>query len=103
MLNMTAARFEATVPNNQYFGIGYGKTMTSTDMVAWQADKDLSKQLDMYSYGRYTPNTDSKNDYVTTFTYNTTHTIFTSDRLLDTGDGQDFVIPYVSYKSMYMS
>eukprot|EP00347_Sterkiella_histriomuscorum_P007376 403349177 len=91
---MTTARFQATVPNNQYFSIGFGKTMTNCDMVLWQAQQASSKVQDMYSRGRYQPDIDSKNNYVTNFTYNNTHTVFTSDRLLSTGDSLDYIIPY---------
>jgi hypothetical protein len=36
-------KFEVTVPNGQYFGLGYGWSMIDTDMVWWSADGNLSK------------------------------------------------------------
>lgn len=70
--------------------------MFGTDMVIWEANGQNSKALDLYSYGWETPIIDSQQDYTTTFTYNSTHTTFISDRLLATGDSSDFIITTVS-------
>ena len=42
MPNSNTVRFQATVPNNQYFSIGFGKTMSNCDMVIWQANGNNS-------------------------------------------------------------
>jgi len=87
MLNATTVRFVVTVPNNQYFSLGFGKTMTNCDMVIWQANGLAnSNVLDLYSYGETTPLIDKQQDYVSTKVYNGTHVIFTSDRKINTGD-----------------
>ena len=91
-----SVRFLVVVPANNYFSIAYGTTMFGTDMVIWEANGPNSKALDLYSYGWETPIIDSQQDYTTTFTYNSTHTTFISDRLLATGDSSDFIIPTVS-------
>ena len=100
MISNTTVRFIVAVPKNHYVAIGYGVTMTNCDMVAWQANGASSTVLDLYSLNHQTPATDSVNNYVTNFTYNSSYTLFVSDRLLDTGDSKDFVIPYVSFPSL---
>ena len=94
-LNTTHARFYVIVKYNQYFSIGFAPTMTNCDMVVWQANGANSKCVDLYSTGHPTPSTDANQNYVTTFTYNSTHTIFTSDRALSTGDSKDYQISLV--------
>ena len=51
-------RFTATVPNNNYFSIGFGSTMYSTDMILWQASGASSKVTDLWSTSESTPLTD---------------------------------------------
>ncbi|CDW73069.1 cytochrome b5-like heme steroid binding domain containing protein [Stylonychia lemnae] len=94
MLDQTTVRFNAIVPNNQYFSIGFAKTMTNCDMIIWQAKQDQSTAIDLYSRGRYTPDIDTIQSYLTSFKYNSTHTEFISDRQLITNDTMDQVIPY---------
>ena len=96
MVNATTARFTATVPNNQYFSIGFGKTMTNCDMVLWQANGNSSLITDLWSTGRSTPARDPIQNYASNFTFNGTHVEFSSDRNLTTNDTRDTVIPYVS-------
>jgi len=51
-LNTTIDQFTfiATVPNNNYFSIGFGPTMTNTDMILWQANgASGSRTSDMWS------------------------------------------------------
>ena len=91
-------RMNVTVPNNHYFSVGFGKTMTNCDMVLWQANGLQSKTVDLWSKGRFTPDTDSQQDYNSTFTYNGTHVIFISDRKMNTGDSLDFVIKNVTLR-----
>ena len=85
------------MPNNNYFAIGYGVNMAGTDMVIWEANGKSSKALDLYSYGHSKPPVDPIQNYHSSFTYNSSHIMFTSDRLLDTGDPNDYVIELVSY------
>ena len=54
----TTIRFLVVVPNNQYFAIGFGKTMTNCDMVIWQAASAQSRVQDLYSFDRSTPTID---------------------------------------------
>ncbi len=65
-------------------------------MIIWEANSDQSRAVDLWSTGHDTPKTDSRQDYNSTFTYNSTHVVFISDRLWNTGDPYDFVIKNVS-------
>lgn len=69
--------------------------MTNCDMVIWQANGKDSKVQDLWSTGRDTPKIDKRQDYVSTYTFNSTHVSFVSDRKLNTRDSQDFVIKNV--------
>jgi len=51
-LNTTTNQFKftATVPNNNYLSIGFGSSMTNTDMILWQANGATSSRTsDMWS------------------------------------------------------
>jgi len=41
--------FDATVPDGQYFSIGFGPDMTDTDMILWQSNGIESQQRDLWS------------------------------------------------------
>jgi hypothetical protein len=69
--------------------------MTNCDMVIWQANGKDSVVQDLWSTGRDTPRIDQRQDYVSTYTFNTTHVSFVSDRKINTKDSQDFVIKNV--------
>jgi len=84
--------FVATVPKDQWFSIGFGTSMTDTDMVLWQA-KDAGICKDLYSSGHRVPGTakdgtglTETQDYTTTVKKEGDNYEFTSTRLLDTGD-----------------
>jgi hypothetical protein len=55
--------------------VGYGTTMTNTDMVWWSANTTSSQQLDLYSTGETTPTTDAVNAYNTTFIINSDNSV----------------------------
>ena len=42
-------KYTVTVPNGQYFAIGYGWSMKNTDMVSWHASGNASNQKDLWS------------------------------------------------------
>lgn len=86
MLDPQTVRFSVVMPNNEYFGIGFGSTMYNCDMVVWFANGQNSQAVDLYSYDHGTPRTDSQQDYKTSFTVSGSTVTFTSDRLLSTGD-----------------
>jgi len=102
MTDNATIRMNVTVPNNHYFSVGFGKTMTNCDMVIWQANGLQSRAVDLYSKGRFTPDTDTKQDYNTTSEYNGTHVIFVSDRKMNTLDPFDFVIKNVRTCAFYV-
>ena len=76
MLNATydstlgAVIYDVCVQPNSWLAIGYGTSMTNTDMVWWSANDAASEQRDLYSTGHKTPSTDAVNAYTTTFTVN---------------------------------
>ena len=94
LLNDTHIRAIAQVPLNEYFAIGFNtKNMKNCDMVIWLANPSNINQWDCYSTGNYQPPQDSlPNDWSTTYTQNSSHVEFVSDRKVDTGDSQDYAI-----------
>ena len=52
--------FQVVVPNNNYFSIGFGSTMWSTDMVVWMANGYQSQTIDLWSTGDWKPLTDGQ-------------------------------------------
>jgi hypothetical protein len=42
MIDDANIRMNVTVPNNHYFSVGFGKTMTNCDMIIWQANGQQS-------------------------------------------------------------
>ena len=96
MIDPNTVRFLVEVPNNQYFSIGFGPTMFGCDEVVWEANGQNSAAYDLWSIDYRTPSIDPHQDYTTTYVYNGTHVTFTSDRVLNTGDNLDFIIPTVS-------
>ncbi len=50
--------FIVNVPHNSYFAIGFGTSMTDTDMLAFRSSKDKSKVEDLWSTGHTKPMTD---------------------------------------------
>ena len=52
--------------------------------------------MDVYSRGHSTPALDPIQNYMTVYNFNNTHVTFTSDRPLNTGDSNDYIIPLVS-------
>ncbi len=61
-------RYNIDMPANTYFSFGYGKNMRNVDMVVWLAGSSGVVVQDLYSYGDYTPDVDSHQDYTTTKT-----------------------------------
>lgn len=87
--------FVATVPNNNYFAIGFGTSMRNTDMILWQAIGEKSVTTDLWSTGHGRPATDSNQNLDSSFMVSPDgKTVkFTTKRFLNTNDSQDFVIP----------
>ena len=50
--------FYATVPNNSWLGIGFGQSMSNTDMIGWLVEDGVGEARDMYSRGYQKPDTD---------------------------------------------
>ena len=47
--------FKAVVPDDSWFSIGFGPTMTNTDMILWTVDKGVGRVADLFSFGQSTP------------------------------------------------
>ena len=60
--------YDVCVPDGNWFAIGYGSSMTNTDMVWWSANTTNSTQLDLYSLTTTTPSIDAQNAYTTVWT-----------------------------------
>jgi len=92
--------FEAEVPTDTWLGIGFGRTMVNTDMIALQAYADINKSSinDLWSTKRDASPARDKVDNLLNKTVvanpdRGTQT-FKFSRLLDTGDvTNDFIIP----------
>ena len=41
--------FKVEIPNNSYLGIGFGPTMTDTDMIVWEVYNGIGSVRDLYS------------------------------------------------------
>ena len=81
--------FNITVPNQNYFAIGFGLTMIDTDMILWQANGDNSLTTDLWStYRGVTPTPDERQSVVSSFYFNeTANTVsFNTSRPMETGD-----------------
>lgn len=76
-----------------YISIGFGRSMTSCDMVTGRMVSGVAKVVDMWSIDHRTPSEDSKNDILS---YSGSRTVdtssFTFTRKLKTGDSQDVEI-----------
>ena len=86
---------KAHVPKGTYLALNFGLTMKCSDMILWKANEDDSGEaIDLFSTLKgETPYSDYQQDYNTTFNVTETAIEFTSTRLLDTNDTDDFVIP----------
>ena len=65
--NLGLVQYDVFVAQNSYVAIGYGTSMTNTDMVYWANNGSSSVQEDMYSTTNKTPSFDAVNSYQTTF------------------------------------
>ena len=88
--------YYASVKNKGYLAIGYGTSMTDTNIVIFMADGESSAQTDTWSSG-YGPPADIQNIYDSTFNFDqdTGYVNFTSTRDLEppvAANSQDFVI-----------
>jgi hypothetical protein len=76
--------YNVVVMPGTYLAIGYGTSMTNTDMAFWGANGASSVMYDMYSTGHTKPAIDTVNSYTTTFNVLANGSVaFTSTRALD--------------------
>ena len=86
------------VPDNSWFAIGFGNTMTNTDMIAWFVNSETGETKDYWSTTQKTPKEDTKNnlrdDSPPSYNPATGKMTFKTRRAIDTGDSaQDFLVP----------
>ena len=97
LLNGTHVRFKAWVGEGQSLVVGIGKSLLEEcDAVLWQADQEASSATDLFVLDQHSLKVDTLQSFHTSFEFNSTHTVFQSDRALDTNDPEDFVISMVS-------
>lgn len=70
---MNSIQYVTYVPKGSYFSVGYGNSMSRTDMVVWEANGASSVQIDVYSTNHNTPATVT-NTYNTTFIFDAVST-----------------------------
>jgi len=81
--------YNVNVTTGTYVAVGYGTSMTDTDMCFWNA----TTQEDLYAIGETTPSVDSVNAYTSNFTVTTTGTSWTSTRPIAATGQDSYVIP----------
>jgi len=92
--------FKAVVPDQSWFSIGFGSSMTDCDMIAWRVTRGKGKVEDYWCSGSHHPvpsldkQQDTRLDGDPFFDRATKRMTFVTRRKLDTGDlSQDFVVP----------
>ena len=93
-------RFFLKMPDQHWFSIGFGTSMTNVDMISWFADGDNSYAKDYWSTSRSAPAEDASKDVSTPLARKipaadpggVDHVAFVSYRAIDTGDWQDYLI-----------
>ncbi len=61
IVNKTSLRYTVHLPKNQYLGLGFGTSMTNTDMVIFRSGS-TPEVIDVYSESRTIPSRDSSQD-----------------------------------------
>lgn len=85
-------QYDVIVMNNTYLAIGYGTSMTDTDMIYWGANGASSVQQNLWATGHSTP-VEQTNAYTTTFeVLDNDNVHFTSTRPLDPGLGANYYV-----------
>jgi hypothetical protein len=83
-------QYDVIVMPNSYIAIGYGNSMTNTDMCYWGANGASSLQEDLYSTSESFPSIDAVNAYTTTFEVLTDGSVhFTSLRALSPNESPE--------------
>ncbi len=90
--------FKVTMPAGSWFGIGFGKSMVNENIILWQASGTNSRATSLYSTKEDQPTVKNTSQCLTTsFAANSTHVVFTTKRLLDTGVTDEYVIAKVNF------
>ena len=88
--------FLADIPNNSWLSIGFGTSMSNTDMIAWFAKDGRGAIRDLWSTGYGQPGTDTSDNLISTsdpvYDSNSDRVSFVTRRALDTQDSQDFAV-----------
>jgi len=89
--------FKAVIPDNSWLGIGFGPTMSHTDMIVWSSIKGVGSSADMFSFKHDVPRVDNKanlrNEVAPSFDKASKTMAFVTRRKLDTGDDEfDYVV-----------
>lgn len=78
------------MPNNSFFSIGFGATMSNTDMIVWFVTDKVGETKDYWSIDHRPPTLDTvqnvKDDSAPVYDDVTNKMVFITRRPLDTGD-----------------
>lgn len=90
--------FEVDQPDDSWFSIGFGNTMSNTDMISWSVNNGKGKARDLWSTNYSAPIEDENSDLVEaeepSFDSDSKRMTFVTRRPLDTGDTeQDYLVP----------
>lgn len=89
------------LPNNSYFGIGFGTQMTNTPMILFETAEGNGRAVSAFAKGHDTPEVDAKNKVNSTFSSNGSF-VYISSRLTLTQKGENaFSIPLVKDSSLF--
>jgi hypothetical protein len=85
--------FKVMVKPGAWFGIGFGESMTNTDIISFYGQGDNGNVVDQYSFGQSQPAKDESQDVEWTSSRDDKlNYIFVAKRKLVTGDSLDFEI-----------
>ena len=96
LIDKNTFQMTATVPDSNYFAIGFGENMYNTDMILWQAEQEKSRVTDLWAIHHMEPQRDLLQSLNSTFSHdiNAETVTFTTTRKFDTEDPYDFLVPW---------
>ena len=84
----------ADIPNKSYLGLGYGTSMTNTDMYIWQENSSGNINYPAYTTGHEQPVEYASDCYILNSVVEGSSSVsFSMSRSLDCNTGQTYVIP----------
>ena len=88
--------FHTEIPDDSWLGIGFGPTMTNTDMLVWESRSGKGIIRDVFSVNHSTPGRDTTENLRlvgnSKFDSKNRTVLTESRRKLDTGDEGDYLV-----------